>query len=187
MKIGLDFDDVIVMSQGIKSRSAKDLFGVDIQPKDFRREKVVGQNILTDEQYTQAVRRVYNGTYKLFPVPNALGTIKFLQKEGHSLKVVTNRSKEQDTLRYAEAWLKEQSLEIEITGVLYGNSKARACCGLDLFVDDDAEKITQLEGIVPHRLVFAWQFNEHLPTPLGAQRIESWPEILEYVRQVADL
>ena len=59
MKIGLDFDGVISDCGDLKSKGAKILYGVDIPPEKFKKELVVGQGILTLEQYANLQKQIY--------------------------------------------------------------------------------------------------------------------------------
>jgi len=53
-------------------------------------------------------------------------------------------------LKIAQEWLTQNQLDfLHITGVGYGNSKAFACTGVDIFVDDDSEKLEELVTTVP--------------------------------------
>lgn len=182
MRIGLDFDDVTVDSHSLKPVVAKVLFGVDIDRSRFRREFVVGK-VLSEEQYLRAVREVYSGKYALPPVPGAIDGIRALQSAGHDLCIVTNRSEGHQNLKPALLWLKEHSLDIPVTGVPYGTSKAVACEGIDLFVDDDPAKLHQLVGVVPHLLFFCWSHNIHEREPEKSTRVHSWQDVLNYIEK----
>ncbi len=184
MKIGLDFDDVIALSHALKPFAAKELFGVEIPMISFKRKSVVGKGILTDEQYTAVGREVYSGKYEPKEVPGALDGIKTLQDLGHSVQIVTNRSDEWNTLEPAKRWLALRGLDLPITGLVYGTSKASACQGLDLFADDDSGNIRSLLGVVPHLLLFSWPHEGHLSPPQGAKMVYTWSDVLQYVKMV---
>lgn len=183
MRIGLDFDDVIAHSHILKSIIVKDLYGIEIEASRFRREFVVG-SLLTNEQYLNAVRKVFLGEYPVPAVPGAIESINLLKKEGHSLKIITSRSVKGGELRPAMDWLKENSIQLPVVGVGYGNSKAEACAGLDLFVDDDPAKLHELVGIVPHLLFFCWPHNQHEHEPRVATRVYSWNDALHYINRL---
>ena len=182
MNIGFDFDDVIVGTHSLKSQVAYSLYGVAIPLDCFRREFVVGKGLLTSEQYTMVGREVFSGKYPMEPVPGALDTISLLMGEGHSVRIVTNRSLEWKTLKPAQDWRAECGLDIPITGVVYGTSKAEACAGLDLFVDDDSIKLHQLVGVVPHLLFFCWPHNVHEIPPKNSVNVCSWTDIYNYIK-----
>jgi hypothetical protein len=148
----------------------------------FVREVVVGKGILTDEQYTRVVRSVYQGAYSIPAVPDALAYVPWLLRDGHSLRVVTNRSEAHQNLRCACEWLRDHSLNLPIIGVVYGNSKASACRGLDVFVDDDPNKLAELDGIVKHRLLLRWPHTKHQSAPPGVVELHSWREIYSYIQ-----
>lgn len=184
MNIGLDFDDVIARTHELKPFVAELLYGVRIAPEDFRREFVVGKGILTDEQYKMVGREVFSGKYEMEEVPEAALHLRLLAESGHSLRIVTNRSDEWRTLEPARRWLKRRALDIPISGLVYGSSKAPLCRGLDLFVDDDPPKLAELEGVVAHRLLFRWPHSEHEAMPRGASPVRSWRDICRYVESL---
>ena len=59
MKIGLDFDGVISDCGRLKSDGAKRLYGLNISPEKFKTEIVVGQGLLTLEQYRNLLKQIY--------------------------------------------------------------------------------------------------------------------------------
>lgn len=185
MNIGLDFDDVIAHSHALKPGIAKALYEIGIPEKFFYKEFVVGRKILTDEQYITVVRKVYNERHNIDPVPGAIQGIKSLLKTGHSVCIVTNRSDEHNNLIIAKEWLANHALDLPITGLVYGSSKASACIGMDLFVDDDPAKLQDLVGVVPRLLFFCWPHNIHKKEPKGAIRVFSWKEVCFHVDRIS--
>lgn len=183
MRIGLDFDGVISDCGTLKSETAKRLFGVDVPSARFKKELVIGDGILTLQQYRHLQEVIY-GTreYGLLAraVAGALEAIPLLRMDGHDLRVITSRDGKQ--LGVAKEWTRQNGLDIDFTGVGYGASKAGAAAGLDLYVDDDLDKLEPLVGIVPHRFLFSWGYNEHIETGGIARRVASWQELLREVK-----
>lgn len=180
MNIGLDFDGVIANTHPLKAIVAKERFGVNIPPENFARKNIVGKGILTLEQYIQVGQEVMGGIYLMPEVADALFYINLLAGEKHSLKVITSRT--ESMLDVANKWLYDHGLAcIPIVGVGYNIQKTKACKGLDLYIDDDLEKLLPLVGSVPHLLFFSWPWNISEKEPSGIIRVTSWWDIYNYV------
>ena len=156
MRIGLDFDGVISDCGQLKSDGAKLLYGVKISPEKFKKELVVGTGILTLEQYRHLQKQIY-GTREIgltmLPVDGVLEFVPKLQQEGYDLMVVTSRGESGSEI--AREWMKLKSLDLHLVGVSGGVSKADACKGLDVYIDDDLDKLEPLVDFVPHRYLFS--------------------------------
>lgn len=174
MKVGLDFDDVVVRSHMLKSVLAENLFGIKIHPTKFRREWVLESGILTQEQYDHIGRETFSGKYPLVPARSSVKYINLLQENGHSVEVVTSRSYADKTLPPALEWFKAYNLDIHVEGVGHGLSKVEACTGLDLFVDDDIHKLLPLIGVVKNLIHFVWPYDEVTTRVDEVARIRGW-------------
>lgn len=179
MRIGLDFDGVISDCGDLKCKAAKRMYGVDIPSARFKKELVVGTGILTYEQYRQLQDTIY-GTREygmlMEPVTGVIEGIGRLRGDGHDVRVITSRDGEM--LQVAKEWAERKGLSLDITGVGHGASKAGAAAGLDLYVDDDFDKLEPLVGVVPHRVLFSWGYNEHVDAGDVAVRVSSWEELV---------
>jgi hypothetical protein len=101
--------------------------------------------------------------------------VRQLQKKGHELQIVTSR--EPEACDIAREWMTIQKLQLELVGVGYGNSKADATTGFDVYVDDDLDKLEPLVGIVPHLFLFSWGYNQHVNEYGIGERVSSWEEL----------
>jgi len=185
MKIGLDFDGVIADCGNLKSKGAWELYRVLIPPEKFKKEILVGEKILTSAQYSEVQHLVYN-TYEMGllmePVEGVLRYIPRLIDEGHTVRIITSRQNE--SLAIAAEWALKQGLLLDFTGVGYGRSKATAAKGVDVYIDDDLEKLEPLVGVVPNRYLFSWGYNEHIDVSGVANRIASWEEFYSTIQQL---
>ncbi len=185
LKIGLDYDSVITDSRAIKSAVAKERFGLDIPYQIFKWHTTVNGGLLTQEQYRDVQRTVHYGDEhnRVTPeVPGSIDGIKRLIAEGHELQVVTGR--DGDSAAYARRWLREHGIEIPLTGVGDRKSKQPATTGLDIFIDDDLDKLEDL--YVPHRFLYTWEFNLHVQLPKGISRISSWEDLYRKVNKIQE-
>lgn len=183
MRIGLDFDGVISDCGQLKSDAAKILYGMEIPPERFKTELVVGKGILTKEQYRHLQQQIY-GTRELGllmkPVDGVLEYLPQLQQDGHDVLSVTSRYDQDADI--AREWLLKQGLSLPIVAVGGGTSKAKACQGLDAYIDDDLDKLEPLVGIVSQLFLFSWGYNKHIDIPAGlAQRVDSWKNFYEKI------
>ncbi|MEK7536103.1 MAG: hypothetical protein AAB590_03805 [Patescibacteria group bacterium] len=185
MKIGLDFDGVISNCGKLKSDGAKKLYGVDIPPAKFKKEIVVGEKHLAMDQYRELQKIIY-GTreigFLMEPVDGVLHFLPRLIADGHTVLVVTSRGEVE--LEIAKEWSLRQGLQLNFIGVGYGNSKATAANGLDLYIDDDLDKLEPLIGVVPHRYLFTWGYNAHMNVGKIAKRVASWAELIRIIQSL---
>jgi uncharacterized HAD superfamily protein len=181
MNIGLDFDGVISDCGRLKSDAAKKLFNKDIPSAKFKRELLIDGGLLTAEQYTELQKTIY-GTREIGmlmePIQDVLIYLPKIITEGHKVTIITSRG--ETSLEIAKEWAVLKNLRLNFIGVNGGN-KADASRGLDLFIDDDLDKIEPLVGIVPHLFLFSHGYNEHINTGGIAQRIFSWKEFYEII------
>ncbi|MBL1434252.1 hypothetical protein COB87_001620 [Candidatus Wolfebacteria bacterium] len=185
MKIGLDFDGVIANCGKLKSDVAKMLFDLDIPPHKFKREIVIGEGHLTAEQYLNLQMTIYETReygFLMEPVAGVLECVPKLLALGHTILVVTSRG--EAALKIAKEWSAEQGLTIDFVGLGYGVSKAEACRGLDVYIDDDLDKLKPLVGIVPHRYLFSWGYNMHVANGNIAKRMVSWDEFHNTIKSL---
>jgi hypothetical protein len=185
MKIGLDFDGVISNNGKFKSDVAKKLYDLDILPDKFKKDFVIGEGYFNYIQY-QYFQKIIYGTrefgFLMEPVEGSLNFIPQLLDLGHSVSVVTSRTGM--GLKIAEEWSILQGLCLDFTGVGYGLSKAMFCRGLDVFIDDDIDKLLQLKDVVPNRYLFSWGYNNHVDTEGVARRVHSWEEFFYNVNNL---
>lgn len=188
MNIGLDFDGVITQWGAFKSVCGKKLHGIDIHPDQFSRSTLVGNGHMTEEDYTKFKQDILcsweHGQY-MEPVSGVFEHVEQLKRGGHSIRIVTSRS--DISLNVAEQWAQKHGLALEFTGVGEGKSKAEACTGLDVFIDDDFHKLELLADVVPHLFLFSWGYNAHRDTGTVAQRIHSWKEFGTEINQLEKL
>lgn len=182
MHIGLDFDGVISDCGSLKCEAAKRLFGIHIPPSKFKKEIVIEEGLLTLEQYSEMQNVIY-GTHEygqlMVPVAGVVDGLERLRNNGHTIRIITSRDGVH--LEVAKAWMERHNISIDVTGVGYGVSKALAATGLDLYVDDDVDKLAPLVDIVPHRLLFSWDYNGHIDPSHVAVRVASWSELTDMV------
>lgn len=186
MLIGLDFDGVVTDCGKLKNEGAKRLYGVDIPPGRFKKELVVGSGLLTAEQYRELQDHIYRDReigLLMEPVDGALGYLSKLLEDKHHIKIVTSRGALESSL--VEEWMNQRRIAIPVVYVGFGNDKAKACTGLDIYADDDLDKLENLVGIVPHRFLFSWEYNQHVEVnPSIAARVDGWSELYREISRI---
>ncbi len=185
MKIGLDFDGVISDCGKLKSDAAKKLHGLDIPPEKFKKEIVIGEGHLTAEQYRNLQKIIY-GTremgFLMEPVDGVLEYIPRLLAEGHTILIVTSRGETE--LEIAKEWGVRHGLTLDFVGVGYGKNKIAATAGLDVYIDDDFDKLEPLIDTVPYRFLFSWGYNQHAEVGTVARRVASWREFYAVIESL---
>ncbi len=187
LKIGLDFDGVIADNGKLKSLAAKVLYSCEIPIHKFRRDILLRENMLTLEQYEYLRDQIYSKPHlglRMEPVEGVLEYLPKLQQEGFTPKVITSRNQQQWEI--ALQWMSNLGIEIEAVPLGEGVSKVQACRGLDVYIDDDLNKLESLQGVVPHRFLFSHPYNEDLETGTIATRIHSWKSFYEEIQKIAE-
>lgn len=186
MEIGLDFDGVISDCGKLKTYWAKELYGVDIPSERFKKELIIKDKILTLEQYRELQIQIYGVRefgLLMEPVPGVLELAPKLQREGHNLSIITSRGEKESEI--AREWMRKYGLDIQLVGVGYGVSKADACNGLEVYIDDDLDKLKSVINVVPYRYLFSWGYNQHMEVPKEvARRINSWKSFYEEIQRL---
>ncbi len=185
MKVGLDFDGVIIDVGKLKSESARRLYGIYIPPERFKKDIVVGSGILTLGQYKYLQKQIYDSNgfgLKMEPVKDVLEIIPNLQVQGFDLKIISSRIG--NGIDIAKKWIEKYNLNIPIIGAGWENNKAIFCKGLDVYIDDDLDKLEPLIDIVRYRFLFSWGYNKDVELDNIAHRIESWQHFYDELHKL---
>ncbi len=184
--IGLDFSGVIVDCGKAKSKLAMHLYRQDIPRGIFKRKTILDNRLLTPEQLHDLQHRLYDtreAGYRLKAVTGIYKYLAILQREGHRLKVITSRK--EFSLEIAREWMELNCINLPIVGVGPESSKADACKGLDIFVDDDLHRLEELVDIVPNRFLFTWDYNRHIRLEDGiVKRAYSWKDLYSKISDI---
>jgi len=181
MKIGLDFDGVIADNNKLKTDGAKFLYNLDIPSGQFKKEILIKNNILTLEQYRELQRFIYGSersNLKMDPVDGVLEYLPKIISAGNEILVVTSRSEE--AVPFMKTWSESNGLNLDFIALGYGNSKKEATAHLDLYVDDDLDKLLDLT--TPERVLFSWAYNSHFKDLGDIKRVGSWSELYDLIK-----
>lgn len=188
MEIGLDFDGVISDCGKLKSDGAKELYGLDILPHKMKKEVLIAEGLMTADQYREVQKLVY-GTretgLRMDAVDGLLQHLSQLLSDGHRVRVITSRGRKE--LEIAQEWMTHQGIQLDCIGLGNGVSKAESAQGLDVYIDDDLDKLEPLIGIVPHLFLFSWGYNRHEKCGKGIIRVSSWRMFYEMVKALAEV
>ncbi len=186
LKIGLDFDGVLTDNGAQKALAAKQLYGFDIPANKFKKEILFAENRLTSEQYRALQKEIYDkaGWLERTPPPdNMLYYLDQMLAAGHRPTVVTSRT--DAALELARRYLTKQGIVLEFIGMGYGNSKAPALAGFDVFIDDDEDKLAPVVGIVPNLFLFSCRYNQNAVMPDGVARINGWAHFYNRIVEIS--
>jgi len=185
MNIGFDFDGVITDCGQLKSDGAKKFYGINIPAGRFKKELIIKDNILTSEEYRKLQKIVYEtrGAGLLMkPVDGALQYLPRLIEDGHRVIIITSR--DGMSLQMANEWFLRRNLVLDFIGVGHKNDKVEAATGLDVYVDDDFDKLKPLIRIVPHLYLFAWEYNQHIKNIDPVIRVASWDKLFAHIQLI---
>ena len=178
MIIGFDAHNVLWHRDRLKSKVARELFGVTIPPGLFQKDSVIQQGFLTDSEYTK-VRQVIRGI-SVAELPQVEGVFTYIPQlvaDGHSLFVLT--SNEGPELAMVGQWVQYHDLPLAVIGCGYNKSKAPAAQfhSLDVYVDDDLCKLFEVREVVPYRFLFTQDHNHAIEEGDIASRVSSWEDL----------
>jgi len=201
LELRLDFDGVFADSGTVKSLVARELFEVNIDPKNFKKETVVGKvmkpdgNLFTLDNY-RAVQHFVNYDIgygmRITPIGSVESHLPLILDQGHNIRVVTSR----DGLaaHIASLWTKEMGANVPFDSVGYGNPKDKYCIEADLYADDDHPKLESVDlglktnGLaVPKLILVGHDYNQDVDSRI-ATRIEHdvfWGWLYDHVREVS--
>jgi len=182
MEIGFDFDGVITDCGQLKSDGAKKLYDVDIPAGRFKKELVVGNNLLTAQEYHRLQEVVYGTREVGLLMEPVIGVLQYLPRiirDGHSVTIITSRG--DIGVEIAKEWSLKRNLVLNFIGVGHKDNKAEAATGLDIYMDDDFDKLESLIGIVPRLFLFSWEYNKHIKNIDPVVRVESWKEFFNSI------
>ena len=191
MRIGLDFDGVIVDSAAMKAKQIKNRFGVVLPHAVLHRGSTTrgGAPGISFRQYNEAKRDVYwraPTASEMIPVPGAIWYAQKLVNDGHSIFVISSRSRR--SARFARSWCKQKRLPLTLVmGVgmdRIDKSEAARKYELDVFVDNDLEKLLLLDGVVRHKFLFTWHNNLHDDVGGVAERVFGSSGLYEAIRRI---
>lgn len=185
LKIGLDFDGVIADCGRLKTEGARQLYGLEIPSEKFKKEIVIGEGLLDKEQYLHLQQTIY-GTREIGLLMEAVEEVNLylpkLAEDGHDIRVITSRGTVETEI--AREWAAGKQIDLRIEGV-GGASKATAAEGLDVYVDDDLDKLESLVGVVPELFLFSWGYNADVESDGVASRVSNWAELYQKLRNIA--
>lgn len=180
LKIGLDFDGVFSDCTALKERVANELHDRSYD--------------VLDPEEKDEVRTTAYGTRKygrgMEPIQDAFKYVTKLHEAGHDITIITSRDGR--FLDVAKQWYDEQCErsqydvpELEFVGVGYPGSKAPACkdAAVDVFVDDDLDKLEHLVEDVPHRYHFVGAY-ETETDPDVAEPVKGWAELYDAMNEL---
>ncbi|PIP60871.1 hypothetical protein COX00_00815 [Candidatus Uhrbacteria bacterium CG22_combo_CG10-13_8_21_14_all_47_17] len=183
LSIGVDFDGVIVDTTALKQEQALRLYGVSLKSHECKEGAVISKGLMTHAQYRELMARVCGDMGVGLQMESLEGSIEFLQKllrQGHSIKIITARA--DADLEVAKQWCAEKNLVIDFVSVGYGGSKLEAAEGLDIYIDDDLQKLLPLQGKVQNLFLFHWSYNADDLEPAEIKRVSSWQKIEDTIK-----
>lgn len=198
MIIGVDYNGMVADTRKVSAQIAREFFNCRVDPQDFKRSKVVGKG-LTNDQYDFVKREVYNNWEYLTqvePLAGALDGLSSLQKQGHILNIISNKTQAEREIMLQWLHHNGQNLDleqIELAVVDIGKSKFEEVKNLDIYIDNEVAKLQQIiQGAVfrmPHLIHFNTDNHQSISRSewlelFGIPTIGSWPELNRFLNQI---
>jgi len=190
MIIGLDFDGVVMDTQRLKVFAAMSMYGLSIPGSHLESSYIKANptSLISLEEYHALQEEIYvRNTFKTEVrfVDQAERAINTLLSNGHVLHIITSRD-ERAGLEQVKTLLSTVGLDIPAHGIGYNNSIRDKCqeLGLNVFVDDDLEKLISLMGAVPHLYLFNTASTQLTNLPPGIQVVSFWSELLSKIEKL---
>ncbi len=189
--VGLDFDGVAIRIDELTRMTLKDHFGIILENGTERLDILLREKHISHDQFWSLVESMCcteEYFQQMWPVDGMLLELPRLQRElpFARFQFITSRRRPHGS-GIAEKWLRGCGLRIPIFGVNAVNahgSKADHVSGFHVFVDDDLHHLVAMEGIVPNRFLFGWEYNRHDTAP-GVIRVENWNNLATHIRMLA--
>ena len=181
--IALDFDGVINNHYLLRNKSAKDLFGVDLdfrknRPRDF----INNLKLITYNQFKELSKKA-SLDYQYIEIPAASFYIKKIAKNKRfDIKIVSNRN-DKERIDKMKSFLKDLGLlnivELDLNEGSVKN-KALRLEGVNIFVDDIPEQVESAVAEVPHVFLFEQEYSRRVKVK-GVKHTSSWKELYEEI------
>jgi uncharacterized HAD superfamily protein len=187
MRFGFDIDDTLInlrehafniYNKKLNQNVPQDIFQL------LDRVEIHEPFGLSDEQGKEMWRSSLEEIYYTScpPFPNAVETLKELEKQGHEIYYITARPK--DHGERTKKWLKEQGFPVQDERFFYGmqdHEKVQIIqqLKLDYYFDDKPEVLNTLNHDSLKVLVKDQSYNRHLNIP----RIVNWTELNQILKK----
>ena len=186
-RIGLDFDGVCANAQIVRAQAAKKLYGLDLTPEQCHGSIVVGQGLMSREEYDKLIGLTCDETFWMRATPPIAGFPCFLiDLIRQGLKPVWVTRRRQSGTNQAKIWAENQlrrchvSCDLEFRSAGEHGTKADYVEDLDCFMDDDERILGSIRHIVPHLFLFDLKRVE--PAPEGIVLVRSWHDFRDNIQ-----
>lgn len=186
MRVGLDFSGVVINSDAAKIVTARRFLGVELHP-DNTLYTAAGTPI-SPEMRASLLSLLFCTSQLLSapPIPGAVEYISKLQSRGAKITVISNIN--HAGVPFAKQWLRMHGIrDVEFVSVGIGMPKSAWLeHHFDVFVDDKLSGLTNIEGVVPRRILFSHPYNAAVVLPVGIERANGWRQAYEYALRASD-
>ena len=185
MRIGFDFNGVVINNTVTKSRVAKEFFGVDLKAENAFLRTLDGA--LPPENY-EVLQDIVYGTSEMLTSPplSEMGRTRLARLMRRNEVFLVTRIQAAG-VQFAKQWLREHWLKDRgLISVGPGGDKERVLRhGFDAYVDDDLEQLASLESVVSHLFLLDAPYNRSEALPASIVRVSDWQELEERIEGIA--
>lgn len=185
MRLGLDFNGVVVDSAVTKVRVAKRFFGTDLEIANTARRSLAAA--MSEKDYDTLQKLVFWTSEALTspPIPRVLSQVGRQLALGNEVLFVSRLAPE--GVQFGRQWIAERDMPRDmLVSVGRGGEKGWVLgAGFDAYVDDKGAILNGLQGIVRHRFLIETPYNVHDETDEGVIRIADLGRLDEHLMDVA--
>jgi hypothetical protein len=182
--IGMDFDGLFHDLAVLKHRVLRDVFKRTMLEGRERKDFMIAEGIVTEEEYYRLATEICcteRYVPHMVPLP---GMVSFFPRiralsDNHTVRIVTARNALGTVV--AQKWVNSLCLGAKVESSNATGTKGPHAKGLHVFVDDDLRHLEEMEGIVPHRFLFSWPYNEMDKHDPSIVRVHSWRELHDHM------
>jgi hypothetical protein len=188
LRIGMDFHGIIVDPTSVKQRIAYEITGQWILPELLKREIAVPEGILTNDEYDEMNRRIYETEGSILrapPVDGAIETILALVKAGHEVDIITASGVA--AFKNAVLWCRNHGLEIpgiRLFGVGPDGDKIQVVRRMDIYLDDEFKHLDAVKDVIEHLFLLDRGYNQHERVGHIAKRVANFLAFFREVQRI---
>jgi uncharacterized HAD superfamily protein len=181
MRIGFDFNGVVINNTHTKTEVAKKYLGLSLRPENTTLATLGGAISRRDYEMVQDLTY---GTSELLSAPPHSDTSRYYLERFMQTQEVFIVSRIQPRgVQFGKQWLREHWIKPDsLVSVGPGGDKRTVLRhNFDVYIDDDPEQLKELEGLIPNLFLINTPANRTLKTPWCMQRVNDWQELDERI------
>jgi uncharacterized HAD superfamily protein len=186
MNIGIDFDGVIVDTAGLKTKLAKEAFGIELSLENASRANILKLGI-DAKAYDKTFRRIImlNESHEIPLVESAKGTIDRIYEENPDDKVYVITSRSDFEVPYQRNIMKNKQIKYHRIINTSDSPKNDVCLEnkIRAYMDDDLHKLEEINNGYTELFLLTRPYNANIQIQnSNIERVKNWIEFYEKIK-----